>query len=156
MIVGFSITDYKGYKKEAIEYIRRVCILESPDIATNIVAAGPGINIYARDLDVEDLQAQPFESSPIETQDGKLLLVNMVNFSLELNYNGNTLRMVPTQFINILPEEAAQFSEYIRQGLVRTIPGLGKGGKSWILKEGKWDDSGVWIDTDTWRDGDGK
>ena len=23
----------------------------------------------------------------------------------------------------------------------------------WILKDGTWDDSGIWIDTETWEDG---
>lgn len=150
MIVGFTITDFKGYEKEAVEYIRKVCILESPDIAQNIVRSGPGINIFSKAIVLSELQSQPFSATPIETQDGKHLLASSVNFNLELLYNGNILRLVPTEYIYIGPDEVSQFEEYINQGLVRLIPGINV--RRWILAQGFWDDSGVWIDSDFWRD----
>ena len=152
MIVGFTITDFKGHEKEAAEYIRRVCILESPDIAQNIVDAGPGVNIFSKSIVLSELQAQPFSTTPIETQDGKYLLVSAVNFNLELLYNSSILRLVPTEYIYIEPDEVSQFGEYVSQGLVKLIPEVNLGGQKWILDEGSWDDSGIWVDSDYWRD----
>lgn len=152
MIVGFTITDFKGHQKEAIEYIQRVCILESPEIAKNIVDAGPGINVFSKAVTLYDLREQPFEATPIEIQDGKVLLVSTVNFNLELLYNGRTLRLVPTEYIYIGINEVSQFAEYIKEGLVRLIPEVGLDGHKWILDMGSWDDSGIWVDSDFWRD----
>lgn len=122
MIVGFTITDFRGYEDAAIEYINKVCILESPDIARNIVAAGPGVNIFSKGITLSELQGQPFISTPIETQDGKYILASAVNFNLELLYNSSILRLVPTEYIYIEPNEVPQFKEYIHQGLVKVIP----------------------------------
>lgn len=152
MIVGFTITDFKGHEKEAEEYIRKVCILESPDIATNIVKAGAGVNIFSNALTTEDLLSQPFESKPIEIKDGKHLLVSIVNFNLELLYNGRPLRLLPTEFIYVDPSEVSQFEEYIKQGLIKVIPEVIEDGKSWILADGTWNDDGIWVDSDFWRD----
>ena len=152
MIVGFTITDFKGHEQEAVEYIQKVCILESPDIAQNIVDAGVGVNIFSKSIVLSELQLQPFSATTIETQDGKYLLVSEVNFNLELLYNGGILRLVPTEYIYIEPNEVSQFEEYISQGLVRLIPEINLGGQKWILEEGSWDDSGIWVDSDFWRD----
>lgn len=152
MIVGFTITDFKGHEKEAVEYIQKVCILESPDIAQNIVDAGPGVNIFSKAIVLSELLAQPFTSTAIRTQDGKYLLVSIVNFNLELLYNSSILRLVPTEYIYIEPDEVSQFEEYISQGLVKLIPEINLGGQKWILDEGSWDDSGIWVDSDYWRD----
>ena len=152
MIVGFTITDFKGHEQEAVEYIQKVCILESPDIAQNIVDVGPGVNIFSKAIVLSELQSQPFSATPIETQDGKYLLVSEVNFNLELLYNSSILRLVPTEYIYIEPDEVSQFEEYISQGLVKLIPEINLGGQKWILDEGSWDDSGIWVDSDFWRD----
>ena len=152
MIVGFTITDFKGHEREAVEYIQKVCILESSDIARNIVDAGPGVNIFSKAIVLSELQSQPFSATAIETQDGKYLLVSEVNFNLELLYNSRILRLVPTEYIYIEPNEVSQFEEYISQGLVRLIPEINLGGQKWILDEGSWDDSGIWVDSDFWRD----
>lgn len=152
MIVGFTITDFKGHEQEAVEYIQKVCILESPDIAQNIVDVGPGVSIFSKAIVLSELQSQPFSATPIETQDGKYLLVSLVNFNLELLYNSSILRLVPTEYIYIEPDEVSQFEEYISQGLVKLIPEINLGGQKWILDEGSWDDSGIWVDSDFWRD----
>lgn len=152
MIVGFTITDFKGHEQEAVEYIQKVCILESSDIAQNIVDAGPGVNIFSKAIVLSELQSQPFSATAIETQDGKYLLVSGVNFNLELLYNSRILRLVPTEYIYIEPNEVSQFEEYISQGLVKLIPEINLGGQKWILNEGSWDDSGIWVDSDFWRD----
>ena len=122
MIVGFTITDFKGHEKEAVEYIRKVCILVQPDIAQNIVDAGVGVNIFSSAVTLSELQQQPFSAVPIETEDGKYLLVSAVNFSLELFYNGRILRLVPTQYIYIEADEVSQFDWYLKKGLVKVFP----------------------------------
>lgn len=152
MIVGFTINNFNGHEAEAIKYIQRVCILESPDIATNIVATGTGVNIFSTVITVKELELQPFESSPIEVEDGKYILVSTVNFSLELLYNSRVLRLAPTEFIYIEPDEVVQFSSYIKQGFVRTIPEMVKDERVWILDKGYWNDTGIWIDINFWKD----
>ena len=133
MIVGFTITDFNGYEDEAVEFIRKVCILESPDIAENIVLAGAGsVNVFTSAVTLQDLQGQPFSCTPIETQDGKYLVASAVNFFLELTYNNAPLGLQPTEYIYVEPEELPQFYEYYQQGLelVSLLPGLGARGET--------------------------
>lgn len=151
MIVGFTITDFKGHEKEAIEYILKVCILDSRDIAKNIVSAGPGINIFSKAVTIEDLKSQPFDCEPIETQDGKCIIASAVNFNLELSYNG-VLRLSPTEYIHVPFKDVIQFLEYEKQGLVVILPEINVEGKNWILDGGSWDDNGTWMDSSLWRD----
>lgn len=152
MIVGFTITDFKGHEQEAVEYIRKVCILESSDIAQNIVNVGPGVNIFSTAIVLSELQEQPFSAKPIEIEDDKYLIVSAVNFNLELLYNNSILRLVPTEYIYIEPNDVLQFADYINQGLVKLIPEINLSGKKWILTEGFWDDNGIWVDSNIWRD----
>lgn len=152
MIVGFTITDYRGHRNEAIEFIRKVRILENPKIADNIVSAGLGINIFTESVSLAELKSQPFECSPIETRDGKYLVASAVNFNLELIYNNDVLRLVPTEYLYIEPDEVPQFVRYIKQGLVRIIPELRDSDLLWILETGQWNDNGIWIDNDVWKD----
>ena len=155
MIVGFTITDFNGHEDDAVEFIRKVCILESPDIAENIVLAGAGsVNVFTSAVTLQELQKQPFSCTPIETQDGKYLVASAVNFFLELTYNNTPLGLQPTEYLYVEPEELPQFYEYYRQGLVRTFPDIeiGLGDSNWILAAGYWNDGGEWIDGETWRD----
>lgn len=154
MIVGFTITDFNGHEKEAVEYIRKVCVLEDSQVAENIVAVGIGVNVFAKNLTLSDLKMQSFSCTPIETQDGKFLVVSAVNFNLELLYNGNILRLVPTEYTYINAEEVSQFLRYSEQGLVKLYPDVVSDGDNskWILDEGLWNDSGVWVDSNFWRD----
>lgn len=154
MIVGFTITDFNGYEDEAIKYIKRVCVLEDPRVAKNIVAAGAGVNVFAQNIELSDLLMQPFLATPIETQDGKFLVVSAVNFNLELLYNGSILRLVPTEYVYIAPNEVSQFLQYAEQKLIKFYPDVVSDGEEskWILNEGLWNDSGVWVDLDSWRD----
>lgn len=154
MIVGFTITDFNGHENDAIKYIQKVCILEDPKVAENIVNAGTGVNVFAQNITLSDLKMQTFSSTPIETQDGKFLVVSAVNFNLELLYNGSILRLVPTEYIYITPDEVSQFLQYAEQKLVKFYPDVVFGGEEskWILEEGLWNDSGVWVDSDFWRD----
>lgn len=152
MIVGFTITDFKGHEDAAVEYISRVCILESPDIAKNIVASGPGINVFSNAVVLAELKSQPFTSVPIETKGDKSILVSAVNFNLELLHNGEILRLVPTEYIYIDKNETPQFSEYLEQGLVKLITEVDYDRQDWVLSSGFWDDSKSWNDNELWRD----
>ena len=154
MIVGFTITDFNGNEDEAIKYIQRVCVLEDPKVAENIVAVGVGVNIFAQNVTLSDLKMQSFSATPIETQDGKFLVVSAVNFNLELLYNGSILRLVPTEYVYITPDEVSQFLQYAEQKLIKFYPDVVSDGEEskWILDEGLWNDSGVWVDSDFWRD----
>ena len=154
MIVGFTITDFNGHEDEVIKYIQRVCVLEDPKVAENIVAAGTGVNVFAQNITLSDLNKQSFSATPIETQDGKFLVVSAVNFNLELLYNGSILRLVPTEYVYITPDEVSQFLKYAKQKLIKFYPDVVSDGEEskWILDDGLWDDSGVWVDSDFWRD----
>lgn len=152
MIVGFIIDNFNGHEKEAVEYIRKVCILDSPDIAQNIVNAGPGVNIFTNAVTLEELTEQPFSTRPIETIDGKYMVISAVNFNLELLINGRTFRLIPTEFTYIEPTDVSHFVQYARQGLIKVIPEIDFDGGEWLLEEGSWNDDGVWKDSDTWRD----
>lgn len=157
MIVGFSIVDLQGHKDDAIEFIRRNCILDNQEIAVNIVEAGSGVNVYANDLTTEILEGLPFEVSPIEVNYGKVLLVSAVNFNLEITYNNRPLRLKPTEYREINPNEVAQFLLEIKQRLVVTFPKVPTDIEElqrWILAYGSWDDNGYWIDSERWRDSD--
>lgn len=152
MIVGFTITDFNGHEDATVEYIKKVCILESTDVARNIVEAGVGVNVFSEAIVLSELESQPFSATPIETQDGKYIITSIVNFNLELLYNSNTLRLVPTEYIYVPEEDVFQFETYIRQGLVKTIPEVFSDNLEWILETGDWNDGGIWIDDKTWRD----
>lgn len=154
MIVGFTITDFNGHEDEAIKYIQRVCVLEDPKVAENIVAVGAGVNVFAQNVALSDLNKQSFSATPIETQDGKFLVVSAVNFNLELLYNGSILRLIPTEYVYITPDEVSQFLQYAEQKLIKFYPDVVSDGEEnkWILDEGLWNDSGVWVDSDFWRD----
>lgn len=151
MIVGFTIDDFRGHEKEAVEYISKVCVLDDPRIAQNIVAAGAGVNVFSSAVTLSGLNAQPFKATPIETRDGKYLLVSAVNFNIELLYNDSILRLVPTEYRYIDTSEVAQFFGYVKQGIVKIIPEIAQDQKS-IFDEGIWNDDGVWVDSDCWRD----
>lgn len=174
MIVGFTIVDVKGHEKELSSFIQKVCILESPDIADNIVAAGNGVNVFTMGLDSMVTDDGSIKVSrdygltegssildkniadyiePISTKDGYQIVANATNFNLEVTYNGKILRLVPTEYIYITPDEIPQFTEYEKQGLVRFIPYVTDLSSNWILEDGTWNDDGKWVDYNYWRDG---
>lgn len=151
MIVGFVINSFNGFEDAAVDFIRKVCILESPDIAENIVMAGTGVNIYSEGITLADLQGQPFDCTPIEVTDGEFLIVSNVNYNLEITYNDNLVRLIPTEFIRVTSYGISQFSEYISQRLLKVIPNMDPK-SNWTLSEGIWDDNGIWVDSTNWND----
>ena len=151
MIVGFTITDFKGHENDAVGYIRKVCILENPEIAQNIVNVGVGVNVFSNVVTLESLNEQPFETSPIETTDGKYLIASAVNFNIEILYKGDILRLVPTEYFYVDKKDAEGFFPYINEGLLKIIPEY-TGNESWVIEDGTWNDDNIWIDTEIWRD----
>lgn len=123
-VVGFIVTDYKGCEKYAVKFIQTYCILDDLRIAKNIVKVGPGLPIYTADLNVlseEFLAQQPFECTPIITEPGTWMIISLVNFIVEIPYNGTTMRLRPCEYRNVYPSDVSQFRFFERQGLIRLI-----------------------------------
>lgn len=151
-VVGFVITDLKGYKREAADFIRTVCILEDPNVADNIVNAGEGLNIYSLSVTQALLDAQPFDAEVIEREENEYLIVSATNFPVELEFQGELIRLQPTEFIRVSPLFIEEFDFYLNLGLVEQIPHEREITVKWILDNNVWDDSGLWIDSKTWND----
>ena len=153
MIVGFTITDFNGHEAEAIEFIRKVCVLENPEVAKNIVAAGVGVSVYSPNLTRELLNSQPFSCTPIETQAGRFLLVSNVDFLLEFSYADNVVRLEPTHYIYIPVSQAKtkNIAELHKKNLIVLIPDPTDGTANRILETGSWNDNGIWIDSLEWE-----
>lgn len=156
MIVGFTITDFNGHEKDAVKFIRKVCILEDPSIADNIVSAGVGINIYSKCLSQELLDSQPFSCRTINTIEGKFLVASAVDFPLELKYGNDLLaKLQPTEYLYVDERDIKPFVTYMKQGLVVVIPkpiGDTPIDNDWILAHSIWNDEGIWVDTEIWRE----
>lgn len=153
MIVGFTINSVGNNQKELADFIRKYCILESPDIADNIVKLGKGVNIFSKSLTVEAFNGVSFEYSLIETISGKVIVASAVNFNLEVKYNGRIKRVGPTEYFYINVDEVGQFEEYVRQKLLAFVPSIeGINNGRWILSDAFWNDGGIWIDFENWKD----
>lgn len=153
MIVGFTITDFKGHEQDAVRFIQEHTILRSPAIAENIVAVGPGINVYTRNVTAELLSQQPFDAELIEVREGKRLLISAVDFHIEIQNAGIVHKLSPTEYLEINEDEGALYQPFVDSGHVCMLPEYAKKGNGyWILKSSLWDDGGIWIDTDIWND----
>jgi hypothetical protein len=153
MTVGFTITDLKGAKQAAIDYIKETCILESRVIAENLVNSGKlPINVYAPYVRLAPLGSLPFDFEYIQPQPGKYVVASIVNFMVELPFNAGSIRLLPTQYVHVAQKEIEQLLPYVRQGLIRTFPEYDENGVKWILETGYWDDEGKWIDMAEWDD----
>lgn len=146
MIVGFTLISSNGYEKEVADYIKKVCILENHDIAHNIATIGSGVNVYSRNILLDELLAQPFEATPIIVKPGEYLVVSAVDFCLELIFDSHIIRLAPTEYTTIPFSKIPYFETYVTQGLIKII------GTPWILETGYWDDNGVWVDSAFWND----
>lgn len=150
MIVGFTING--GNLKEIAAFIRKYCILESPEIADNI-AKLKGVNVFSKSLDEEALSEATFAFTPIKTKDGKVIVASAVNFNLEVEYNGRIKRITPTEYFYINSSEIGQFKKYVQQKLLAFIPNSeAMGSGKWILENAFWNDGGVWTDFENWKD----
>ena len=151
MIVGFTLLG--GNKKEIANFIRKYCILESPEIADNIAALGKGVNVFSKGLDESSFLGVTFSYTPIETVEGKIIVASAVDFNLEVTYNGRIKRLSPTEYFYIDVSEVRQFEEYDRQRLLAFIPNeTGVDYSRWILSNSSWNDGGIWIDFEKWKD----
>lgn len=154
MIVGFVIESFLGHEDEAVAFIQKVCILSDRSIAQNIVAAGPGVNIFSKGVTLADLRQQPFRCSPIMVEDGEVLIVSAVDFIVEIESPNGLVRLLPSQYLRVSANEAIPFFVYERQGLVKILPEIDDIAKEWILRNGIWDDSANWKDSSNWKDTD--
>lgn len=153
MIVGFTINNVGGNPKELSDFIRKYCILEFPEIADNIVKLGKGVNVFSTSLTVEAFNGVSFDYSLIETKDGEVIVASAVDFNLEVEYNGRIKRLNPTEYFYINVKEVSQFKEYVRQKLLAFIPNAeGVNNGRWILSDSFWNDGGIWIDFENWKD----
>ena len=114
MIVGFTLLG--GNKKEIANFIRKYCILESPEIADNIAALGKEINVFSKGLDESSFLGATFSYTPIETVEGKIIVASAVDFNLEVTYNGKTkftghFKKAITIYTNGVPETTRIYIE---------------------------------------------
>lgn len=152
MIVGFVITSFRGKESEAVDFIEKVCILDNPSMAQNIVNLGPGVNIFTTAVTKDLLKAQPFSCSPIEVANGRCLIVSAVEFNVEILYKGEIFHLRPTEYIEIPLKDSVEFSAYEDQGIIKVIPEIDDVTKQWILNKKTWKDTGVWMDSFNWTE----
>ena len=151
-IKGSSINE--NNRRSIIDFLVNTYILPDRSIAENIVSAvinGSDVSIYGTNIDYRAVDAQPWEYSIIAIENGKFLLVSAVDFKLELNLNGELLTLGPTESMEVSYEDALTFAKEVKQGLVRIFPDLAVADSNWILFYGKWTDSKVWVDSQTWK-----
>ena len=152
MIVGFTIESV-GDRKELADFIRKYCILESPEIADNIVKVWKGVNVFSKGLDESSFSGVSFGYKPIRTIDGKVIVASAVNFNLEVEHNGRIRRLSPTEYFYVDIGEANQFKEYVDRKLLAFVPEVdGVEYGMWILSDSFWNDEGMWIDFENWKD----
>lgn len=122
MRVGFTITGLKLSRSEAIEYLKTICILDTPEMAENIVDYPYPVNVFTQASFNMTAAAFPFHATPIETVTGRTIVASAVNFLVEF-YLGNTLhRLKPTQYLSLTTSEVNSLSLLIKQGLLVTLP----------------------------------
>ena len=151
-IKGSSIS--KNNSRDVIAFLVGTYILPSSAIAKNIVSEvinGSDVSIYGENIDYHAVDSQPWQYEIIAIEDGKFLLVSAVDFKLELHLNGELLVLRPTESKEITYDEAVTFEKEVSQGLVRIFPNLSESNSNWILYEGIWEDSKVWVDSQTWK-----
>lgn len=152
MIVGFTIESV-GNRKELADFIRKYCILESPDIADNIVRVGKGVNVFSKGLDENSFSGVTFGYRPIRTIEGRVIVASAVNFNLEVEHNGRIKRLSPTEYFYVDVSEANQFRKYVDRKLLAFVPEVdGVEYGRWILSDSFWNDEGVWVDFENWKD----
>lgn len=152
-IIGSSIS--QSDRSSVIDFISSNFILPEKSVAENIVSTvmrGANVSIYGDSIDYALLDEQPFNYSVISVTEGRFLVVSAVDFKVELQRNGETVILLPTENIEVSYDEALTFEEEVRQGLVRIIPNLSEAIDNWVLFEHDWNDSDEWADEQTWKD----
>ena len=157
MELGFTIKGSsidKSNRRSVIDFLVGTYILPSRSIAENIVSAvinGSDVSIYGEKLDYRAVDAQPWQYEMIAIENGKFLLVSAVDFRLGVHYNERLLILGPTESKAVTYEEALNYDTEVQQGLVRIFPDLSEANTDWLLFTGLWDDSKLWIDSQTWK-----
>lgn len=153
MIVGFTITDYKGAEQAAAEYIQRVCFLESIDEAKSMieVCRDAYLNVFPGYVDEEELRNQPFETTLIKTKSEQFIVASNISFVVELPIGGNITRLLPNSYFFISKAHKEALRLPLRQGIIKTYPDLDYS-DDFVLSGGTWNDDGVWEDSNTWKD----
>ena len=157
MELGFTIKGssiIESNRRSVIDFLVDTYILPSRSIAENIVSTvinGSDVSIYGTNIDYRAVDSQPWQYSIIAIEKGKFLLVSAVDFKLELHYKGDLLILGPTESIEVSYEDALTFDKEVKQGLVRIFPDLTEADSKWILFDGTWVDSKVWVGSQTWK-----
>lgn len=155
MIIGYSIRSIDPQKeKEFALFLGSKCIFEE-GIADNIakyVANEIPINIYTKGITLNDLIDFGAEASTIEVETGEYAVVSAVNFRLELNIDSTLRVLQPTQYFKTDYNGASSLCLEEKQGLVKIFPSLSGNDLDWILASNLWNDGGIWIDDDVWKD----
>ena len=153
MIVGFTITSLGTDKQreELYEYLSEITVA-TDEVRRNIANVGVGVNVYAKNINQEELQNKSFGSRLIEVTRGQAIVISLLSQRLELPLNAlESISLEPTGYSYIDPVAIPNFAWAIKEGLVLCISM--DSNSNWILNSGFWDDDGEWVDNEHWNDG---
>lgn len=151
-IIGASIEEHD--RKNVSDFLLRTMIFPTKKMADNIVTSvikGADVSVYGDNIDYSLVNSQPWRYRVISVTDGNYLVISAVDFKLELRYSGGIMILNPTECREVSHEDALSFSREVQQGFVKVIPGLDSYTSNWILRNGIWEDSGIWIDKEKWK-----
>lgn len=162
MRVGYTIVSLQSVSQESEfeRFLKDTLILEegyAGNIA-RVLANGDSVNIYTyRDLSSflggQSSYAFKVNYADILVDDNQYLIASAVDFRLEVQFQGDLLVLEPTRYFITTESLARTLWKEISQGLLKAYPSLPSiEGSNWILENGNWNDSGVWMDEKTWKD----
>ena len=164
MRVGYTIVRLESptQEREFARFLKEKLILEEgyADNIAKISANGDSVNIFTPlilkgYLEGRGDYAFKTEFSAIDVKGPSYLVASAVDFRLEIQYLDDLKILMPTEYFITTESAARTLSDEIRRGLLRTYPRLpNEEGKGWILEDGEWNDSGVWMDEKYWEDYD--
>lgn len=162
MRVGYTIISLyrSSQESEFARFLKDTLILEEgyADNIARVVANGGEINIFTqRDLHeaLEGLSPYQFKATfkAIETTDDQYVVASAVDFRLEVPFQGTIKVLIPTEYFITTEELARTLMPEVEKGLLKVYPSFpDTEGADWILKEGTWNDNGVWMDEKEWED----
>lgn len=163
MILGYSIGPLAdpSKKDEFARFLKDNCIFEEgvADNLAQLLATGHGANIYSQSLTADSFRIHPGydfsvngEIYPIETIEGLFLVISAVDFKLEFVIDGRVRILHPMDYFNTTREVALSLQLAVSQGLIKIYPDPNLESQNWILATTRWNDDGVWIDEDAWKD----
>lgn len=127
MLVGYQIGSVTGHEQEALDFLLRTAFFTDPKIPHNILlsAGSREINIFTQNTTMEEIAEQLFEVTPISVGTGNYLAVNTANFLVEAEIAGQFRRLLPTQYIQVTPQQAMELRSLVKLGTIEIIPKLG-------------------------------